>query len=69
MDAMGGDPPHLYTKGMLGTPRIPEYTEDLWNYMYRGFLAHICAAKAFGAAALVDSMIQLRTHFERAAGK
>jgi hypothetical protein len=33
MEMYGGDPPHFHTKGMLGTPRIEEHADDLWNSM------------------------------------
>jgi len=49
MDLYGGKPPHFHIDGMLGTIRIEENADDLWNYMYRTFLSHILVAKAFGA--------------------
>ncbi len=69
MESYGGDPPSFHTQGMLGTPRIQEYTDDLWNYMYRGFLSHIFVAKAFGAAEHVDTLIKKKHEFEARAGK
>ncbi len=39
MDLYGGTPPHFHVNGMLGTIRINETTNDLWNYMYRTFLS------------------------------
>ena len=69
MESYGGNPPRFHTQGMLGTPRIPEYTDDLWNYMYRGFLSHIFVAKAFGAADHVDALIKKKLEFEAHAGK
>ena len=44
MDMYGGNPPRFHTKGMLGTPRMEEHADDLWNYMYRSFLSHIFVA-------------------------
>jgi hypothetical protein len=64
MDMYGGNPPHFHTKGLLGTPRMQEYTDDLWNYMYRTFLSHIIVAKAFGAAELVNILNQHKLRFE-----
>lgn len=69
MESYGGNPPGFHTQGMLGTPRIQEYTEDLWNYMYRGFLSHILVAKAFGAAGHVDALIEKKLEYEARAGK
>jgi len=68
MDSYGGNPPHFHTQGMLGTPRIVEYTHDLWNYMYRSFLSHIIVAKAFGAAKHVEILTKHKEQFEANAG-
>ena len=69
MQIYGGRPAHFHTKGMLGTPQIKEHTDDLWNYMYRGFLSHIFAAKAFGSQEHVDLLIENKKRFEGLAGK
>ena len=69
MDCYGGNPPRFHTQGMLGTIRIDEYTQDLWNYMYRTFLSHIFVAKAFRAAEHVDILIQHKKRFEANTGK
>lgn len=69
MDTYGGSPPHFHTQGMLGTPRIEEYRNDLWNYMYRSFLSHIMVAKALGAAKHVEILIKHKERFEQNAGK
>lgn len=34
-----GNPPHFHTKEMLGTPRMEEHADDLWNYVYRSFIS------------------------------
>lgn len=69
MDIYGGNPPHFHTKGMLRTPRINEYTNDLWNYMYRTFLSHILVAKVLGAEKHVEILNQYKLKFEEHAGK
>jgi len=69
MESYGGNPPSFHTQGMLGTPRIQEYTNGLWHYMYRGFLSHIFVAKAFGTAKQVDALIKKKLEFEARAGK
>lgn len=69
MEIYGGQPARFHTKGMLGTRRIKEYSDDLWNYMYRGFLSHIFAAKAFGSEEHVDLLIEHKKRFEGLAGK
>ena len=68
MDMYGGNPPHFHTKGMLGTPRMEEHADDLWNYMYRSFLSHIAVAKALGAEKHVEILNQHLLRFERNAG-
>jgi hypothetical protein len=50
---------------MLGTPRMEEYTDDLWNYMYRTFLSHIVVAKALGAEKHVEILNKHRLRFEQ----
>jgi hypothetical protein len=65
MEIYGGNPPHFHTNGMLGTPRMEEYTDDLWNYMYRTFLSHIVVAKALGAEKHVEILNKHRLRFEQ----
>lgn len=54
---------------MVGTGRQEEYTLDLWNYMYRGLLSHIFAAKAFGSETHVTALVQHKKRFESLMGK
>lgn len=63
MDMYGGHPPHFYTKGLLGTPRIDEHSWDLWNYMYRSFVSHILVAKALGAEEHVRLLSKYQSQF------
>jgi len=69
MDMYGGNPPRFHITGMLGTQRMQEQTEDLWNYMYRTFISHIAVGKAIGAAEHVEILIQKKLQFEENAGK
>jgi hypothetical protein len=69
MDTYGATPPRFHTQGMLGTPRIEEHKDDLWNYMYRSFLSHILMAKALGAGKHVEIMVRHKERFEQNAGK
>jgi hypothetical protein len=34
MDMYGGNPPRFHVTGMLGTPRIDEHADDIWNYFF-----------------------------------
>ena len=68
MDMYGGNPPHFHTKGMLGTPRQEEHTDDLWNYVYRSYLSHIFVAKALGAEKHVDILTGHLKRFQKNSG-
>jgi len=69
MDMYGGNPPHFHTKGLLGTSRMQEYADDLWNYMYRTFLSHIIVAKVLGAKKHVEILDKYKLMFEKNAGQ
>jgi hypothetical protein len=64
MDMYGGNPPHFHTNGMLGTPRMNEHGNDLWNYMYRTFISHMLVAKALGAEEHVRILTPYKLRFE-----
>lgn len=68
MDMYGGNPPHFHTNGMLGTLRIEEHADDLWNYAYRSFISHIAVAKAFGSETHATILSQHLKKFEQNAG-
>lgn len=51
-------------RGLLGTHRIEEHSEDFWNQHYRGLVVFKASAKAFGDAALVDYLTTYMDHFE-----
>ena len=65
MDMYGGNPPHFHTKGLLGTPRMQEYSDDLWNYMYRTFLSHTVVAKVLRAEEHVQILNEQKLTFEK----
>ena len=66
MDMYGGNPPHFHIHGMSGTPRVVESSRDAENYVYRGLMATIVVAKAFGDAALVDTLYKFLAKYEAA---
>ncbi len=66
MEIYGGDPPHFHIRGV--PPRIPEYQRDLANYIYRGLLSHIFAAKLFGSQTHVDALMKFKQTMELAMG-
>ena len=68
MDMYGGSPAHFHVNGMLRTPRIESYSRDAENYVYRGLMATIAVAKAFGDSSLVDVLYEFLTRYEVANG-
>ena len=68
MDMYGGNPRRFHLSGMLGTPRIKEYSDDLWNYYYRCLLSFVFAAKAFGDKKLVDYLEVYIKQYESISG-
>ena len=69
MDMYGGNPPHFHTAGMIGTQRMEEYRNDLWNHFYRGINSFGYVAKAFGDEALFKSIVEYSKTFAQHAGK
>lgn len=68
MDMYGGDPPHFYLRGMLGTPRINSCANDAQNYVYRGLMTTVVTAKAFGDRELVKELSEFLGIYESANG-
>lgn len=68
MDMFGGSPPHFHLAGMSGTPRTNEMYTDANNYIYRGLMATIIIAKAFGDAVLVSELKDFMAKYEEANG-
>ena len=66
MDMYGGNPPHFYIQGMHGTPRVASFARDAENYVYRGLMATIVVAKAFGDASLVGILYEFLAQYESA---
>lgn len=68
MEMYEENPPHFLVSGMLGTPRMSEHIDDIWNYFYRGLLGFCTVAKAYGDKSLVDSLNEYIAKFEKASG-
>src|SRR5208283_6154401 len=68
MDMYGGNPPLFHTNGMLGTPRMEEHSEDIWNVAYRSYLSHIAVSKALRAEKHVEILNKHLIRFEQNAG-
>ena len=65
----GGTSPGFLVRGMIGTIRMTELRDDLWNYFYRGILAFSFVAMAFGDEALNNSIRAFLDEFEKRSGK
>ena len=68
MDMYGGDPPRFHISGMTGTHRISGCEKDAENYVYRGLMATIVVANAFGGGALVEQLYKFLAVYEAANG-
>jgi len=64
MSMYGGFPPYYHLTGMRGTTQMPIYECDVQNYVYRGIMTTIVAAKAFGDSALVETLEGILARFE-----
>jgi hypothetical protein len=64
LEMYGGNPPRYHLSGMLGTPRIDEFTNDLWNYVYRGLLSVMMASLSLGNKELTGQLFEFRKYFE-----
>lgn len=68
MDMYGGNPPHFHVQGMRETPRADTFERDAENYVYRGVMAAVVAAKAFGDKPLVEVLYEFLAKYESANG-
>jgi len=69
MDMYIGNPPRFHTAGMHGTIRMEEHSDDLWNYVYRSYLSHIYASKAFGAEEIANDLLEPLKKFQQNSGQ
>lgn len=65
----GGTSPGFLVRGMIGTIRMTELRDDLWNYFYRGILAFSFVAMAFRDDALNNSIRDFLEEFEKQSDK
>lgn len=68
MDMYGGNPASFHLEGMPCTSRIDEYTRSTENYIYRGLMTTLTAAKAFGDVKLVELLYIFLAKYESANG-
>ncbi len=71
MEMYGGEKAnalHYHMHGLLGTPRIAEWTAALSNYVYRTMIAIEMVAKRCGDAEVEKELEGKRGEFERVTG-
>ena len=70
MESYGGSPSnlHYHMNGMLGTTRIPEWTETLLTYIYRTMIAVEVVAKRCDDAEALTAIRATRLALEQATG-
>jgi len=66
MEMCGGSPPYFHVSGMLGTPRIDEWQEQLVGYVHRLIIASIFVARKLGVTDIEEPMRLLLEEFEKA---
>jgi len=59
---------HYHMHGLLGTPRIAEWTSALSNYVYRTMIAIEMVAKRCGDEEVEKELEGRRSEFERVTG-
>lgn len=66
MNMFDGNPARFHIQGMRGTPRVADYAKSAQHYVYRGLMATIIVAKAFGDASLVGELYGFLVSYESA---
>ncbi len=64
MELYGGFTPRYHMTGMLGTPRIKEWQNQLITYVYRAIMVTELNAKRLGAVAIEHAIRQLLVEYE-----
>jgi len=68
MEMYGGYPPCFHMSGMLGTPRIIEWRNQLQGYVYRTIMVSILVARKLCSAELETAIKELMREFEQKIG-
>jgi len=69
MDTYLGPEKGFHVSGMLGTPRIYDYENDIFNYFYRAVLSFSFASKAYGDENILNVLTEHMDVLANAAGK
>lgn len=68
MEMYGGNPPRFHVSGMLGTPRVNEWQNQLVGYVQRLIIASVFVARKMGATDLEVRIRALLEEFEQNTG-
>lgn len=68
MEMYGGNPPSYHVTGMLGTPRIPEWRNQIIGYVYRLLMASVFISRKLGVDSMERPLRELLSEFEDATG-
>lgn len=69
MEMYGGKPASFHVSGMLGTPRINEFTINAWDYFYRGLMTIMIVALTFEKHDLLKKLYEFRDYVETQSGQ
>ena len=64
MEMYGGNPPHFHMHGMLGTPRMIEWTAQAISYTDKLIMLSILICRKLGALGMEKLMQEFRLEFE-----
>jgi len=64
MEMYGGNPGKYHLSGMIGTPRIDEFTNNAWDYFYRGLLSFMMVALTFKEKDMLGKLYKFRAYVE-----
>ncbi|BEI43615.1 MULTISPECIES: hypothetical protein [unclassified Polynucleobacter] len=64
MEMYGGNPPHFHMHGMLGTPRMVEWTAQVVSYTDKLIMLSILISRKLGALGVEKLMQEFRFEFE-----
>lgn len=69
MEMYGGYPSKYHVSGMLGTPRITEFTNNAWDYFYRSLITIMMVAQVFEKNELLTGLYEFRAYVEEQSDK
>lgn len=68
MEMFGGNPPHFHVSGMLGTPRIDEWRNQLVGYVQRLIITSVFVSRKLGITDMEQPLRAFLIEFEETTG-